>query len=272
MSSSEEEEITSEETATPLTGKRVFRRAEDIQENQQSSNIWLISFTDVMALMLTFFVLLFSMTEPSKKDWSEVTAAMQSEFNRFYGSMARRGPQDTLNISKLNFDQALNIKYLQFLMQNIVNENESLDSVHVISQGTRLIISLPRDLLFEPGQAEVKEQGSRALYALGGALSRIKNKIEVIGHADPRPVSTVSAEYDTNWDLSLMRAVNVAGILERVGYQNNITIRGLSSGRYQDLEDTVEEQERLELSRRVDIVLLNHDGSRQKVFYAPRRK
>ena len=258
-----------EKTNLAFNEKRVFRRQGDIREQGKDKQIWLISFTDVMALMLTFFVLLFSMTEPTKQDWSEVTAAMKAEFNKFYGAMQRRGPQDAININKIDFDRALNIDYLAALLESVISDNELLSNANLIPQGDRLIISLPRDILFDPGQAEVREQGSKALYALGGALSKITNKLEIIGHADPRPIDASASQFNSNWDLSMLRALNVSAILEKVGYQNDITIRGLSNGRYQDLESIKDEQRRLELARRVDIVILNHDGSRNRVFFDP---
>lgn len=271
MSSSDEtpqkDEERTEEIGAPITGKRFHRRLGDIHEQDKSSNVWLISFTDVMALMLTFFVLLFSMTEPAKQDWSEITSAMQSEFNKFYGAVANRGPQDSINIDKINFDQALNISYLGALMETVIGDSKFLEDVTLIPQPGQLVISLPRDLLFDSGDAAVKEDGSRALYALGGSLSRIQNKIEIMGHADPRPVDSTSGAFESNWDLSLARAANVAAILESVGYQNEITVRGHSSGLYEDLRDIVQnEDQRRDLARRVDIVVMDHDGSKQRVF------
>jgi len=255
-----------EEVSAPLTGRRFHRRADDIHEPEASSQIWLISFTDVMALMLTFFVLLFSMTEPQKQDWSEISSAVRTEFNRFYGSVANRGTQETINVNRIDFDEALNINYLAALIQVVVTESKFLEDVILTPRAGRLVISLPRELLFEPGDAMVKEEGARALYALGGSLSRITNKVEIVGHADPRPISQGEGGYDSNWELSAQRGLTVAGILESVGYQNDIVVRGHSSGRYQDLDGVVDEQQRLDLSRRVDIIVLDHDGSKQKVF------
>jgi len=248
--------------------RRRSRRMGDMQKEEQSSMSWLISFTDVMALMLTFFVLLFSMTEPAKQDWSELSSALQSEFNRFYGALHNRGPVETVNLNRINFNQALNLPYLSVLLESVMAENEQLANVRLIRQQDTLILALPQDLLFDPGSAQVKDNGARALYALGGALSRIKNTIEINGHADPRPISgTTSEGHSSNWELSLARAAQVAAMLNTVGYQKEIAIYGYSSGRYDDLTEIEDENERLDLARRVDIVLMSHDGARQKVFF-----
>lgn len=275
-SSSETERRNPKETApVPVaasTGRRFHRRRGDMRPPEGNAFSWLLTFTDTMALMLTFFVLLFSMTTPEQKPWSEVTSALQSEFNKFYGAMNNRGPLDSLNIDRINFNQALNINYLAALLEATMQDSKFLEGVTLIPQRDSLIISLPRELLFEPGSATVTEEGSRALYALGGSLSKIRNAIEIAGHADPRPVENETGQFDSNWDLSMMRAANVAAILESVGYENKVAIRGHSSGRYEDLHGVVDEEQRLDLARRVDIIVRDDDGSKQKVFFDPELK
>jgi chemotaxis protein MotB len=252
-------------TAPSASGRRHFRRSGDIKENEQSNNVWLISFTDVMALMLTFFVLLFSMTEPEKQDWSAVTAAVQSEFNRFYGAPQFAGAEDDINLNRINYNRALDVGYVSALMRSLQQESRFLEGVTMTPQQGRLVISLPRELLFEPASATVGEEGTRALYTLGGALSKIKNQIEIVGHADPRAIDS-NTGFASNWELSLARAANVAGVLESVGYQKDVIIRGSSSGRYDDLSMIADQERRLDLSRRVDIIITNHDGRRNRVF------
>lgn len=266
---SEEGQSQIEHPSPSPVGRRYHRRRGDIHGVEESSHIWLVSFTDIMALMLTFFVLLFSMTEPAPKNWSEMSSSMQGEFNKFYGAVSNRGPQDFVNIAKINFNQALNIAYLNALMETVIAENPSLADVKITRQAGQLVMSMPHDLLFDAGDAQVREQGKKTLYALGGALSRIKNRIEISGNADPRAVSENGEAYESNWELSLARAANVAAILQSVGYDSDIIVRGHSSGRYDDLHQVKDEALRLELARRVDIVVLDHDGSKQKVFFDP---
>ncbi len=229
--------------------------------------IWLLTFTDIMGLMLTFFVMLFAMSTPEQKPFAEMTSALQSEFNRFYGKIMSAGPEDSIDISRIDYDRALEIKYLEALMRSLVKSNDSLDmAVTLMSQETHLMMSLPEDMLFDVGKAEIKEGSTRALFALGGAFSRMKNVVELVGHADPRPITSGGeGAYASNWDLSLARAVAVAAALEKVGYTQPVTVRGASSGRYEDLEGVVDEKQRLDLSRRVDIDIMNHDGRRKKV-------
>ena len=135
-----------------------------------------------------------------------------------------------------------------------------------IAAKDRLIISLPQNLLFDAGQDTVKTEGKRALFVLGEMLSRIKNRIEVVGNSDPRPIGPNNQTFDSNWELSLSRATQVANILTQVGYRRNMIVRGMSSARYDELPETIPESRRLDLSRRVDIVVLKDDGRRQNIL------
>ena len=242
--------------------RRFNRRMGD---NTGSSNsIWLVSFTDIMALMLTFFVLLFAMSNPKQEEWKEFTQNIQENFNRFYGQTLNRGAEDAVNIAKINFSQALNLNYLKALVLNLIENEQSLKIVRVIDNGDSLIISLPQNLLFDAGQATVKPQANKALFTLAETLGRIKNRVEIVGHTDPRPVS--GNAFPSNWELSLARAAHVAAVLENVGYDRPMTIRGYASGRYEDMPQSVSATDRLDLSRRVDIIIMEDDGRRTKLF------
>lgn len=256
-----------QETRNVTSPRRAYgRRSGDIHAVERNSAIWLISFTDVMALMLTFFVMLFAMSNPEKEQWTDVMTALRSELNSYYGPAFSQGPQETINLDKIKLDRALDIGYLTLLIQSIVSESEYLDDAVINRQRDQLVISLPQNLLFRSGEAEPVDEGLRALYALGGALTRIKNRIEIIGHADPRPVGARNEKFANNWELSLARALNVAAVLENVGYDKDIIVRGLSDGRYQDIGNQVDEETKLAISRRVDIVIMNHDGRKSDIF------
>ena len=227
--------------------------------------LWLITFTDVMALMLTFFVMLYSMAVPEEEKWEDMTSAMTEGFRQFESPKWYQGAQDTINIDKLDFSRALNLNYLNALVTEIIEGDEKLQNVVVIPQKDRLVLSLPTELLFKTGQADVTVNGKRALFSLGGPLSRIRNRVEVIGHADPRPIQGGSGRYTSNWQLSLARAANVTAVLENVGYVRPIIVRGLSSARYDELPADVAEEERLSLARRVDVVIMQDDGSQRLI-------
>ncbi len=261
MSDNSDEKDAKDEVAAPAPVRRYGRRMEDVQGG---GSTWLVSFTDVMALMLTFFVLLFAMSNPKKEDWERLTQNIYESFNQFEGKQENRGAEDAINIEKVNFSQALDLDYLKAIMRKLIDQSEILQVARIIDNSDSLIISLPQNILFDSGRAELRSEGNQALFALSNTLRRIKNRVEVVGHTDPRPVS--GGAFSSNWELSLARASAVAAALQNAGYTKSLTIRGQASGRFDEMPDTVPVNERLDISRRVDIVIMEDDGRKTKLF------
>ena len=235
-------------------------RAQKKAEEQEVVPLWLITFADIMALMLTFFVLLYSMSVPVVEKWEDLSFSINQGFSKFYSPQNFAGTQDTISIDKLDLDEALNLNYLRDLIKNKIQAAEILSDVTIIQGNDRLIISMPENLLFDAGQDEVKVEGKKALFALGGVLARIRNRIEVVGHSDPRPITSEDTKFASNWELSLARATKVSNIMMQVGYRREMIVRGMSSARYDELPETLTERQRLDLSRRVDLVIMQDDG------------
>ena len=239
---------------------RTGRRMNDVSPDEPNM-IWLITFTDVMGLMLTFFVLMFAMSTPEQKSFAEMTSALQSEFNRFYGKMLSAGPEDSIHISRIDYDRALDIRYLEALMRSTIAGSEVLLPVEIMPQKDHLVLSLPEGMLFDPGQAAVKPGATALFFALGGAFPEIKNRGAWGGNGAPHP-APAAGEDVSDWELSLSRAVAVAAVLDKVGYNEAVVVRGAGRGRYGEMEG-IDEKHRLDLSRRVDIDIMNHDGRRR---------
>ena len=255
-----EPEAAAEEEKTVVSRRRQKRSA-PAESAEESVSLWLITFTDVMALMLTFFVLLYAMSIVKEGQWAQITGAVNREFGQHFSQADFSGAQDTIEIDKLDYGKALDLGYLESLLDDLIAEDESLNNVALYLQKDRLIVSLPSALLFEVGQDRVSAEGRKAIFAIGGSLSRIRNKIEIVGHTDPTPVSSINPKFESNWELSLSRALQTASVLRDVGYARAIEVQGLSNARYDELSGTLSIDERLAMSRRVDIEILKDDGS-----------
>jgi len=214
---------------------------------------WLISFTDVMALMLTFFVLLFAMSNPKQDAWTTVITALDSEFNKYFSSQRQGGAFQDEDIDRLTMERTLNLNYLEALLERMVTEYKELQDIKMTTHGQHITISIPGDLLFPPGSAEISERGRRKLYNIGSVLGNIMNPIEIEGHTDPEPVS--GGKYSSNWELSLDRAVNVALVLSKAGYAREIKVRGMADGQFQNMKPALPQDNRYARARRVDIII-----------------
>lgn len=215
------------------------------------SKAWLVIFTDMVSLVLTFFVLLFSMSSVKVGEWDNMVDALSRTLNPQRDDSIV-SPTAQFNIGTIFRKRAINLDYLASVLGETVRDDPFLGEGRVVLLEDRLIITLPSDLVFEPGRASMSEEPRKAVFNLGGVLRYVDNQISVHGHTDPTPYE--GDEFSSNWELSLARATAVANALNRAGHTENIRTLGYGDARYQMLPLMAEEDRRA-LARRVDIVV-----------------
>lgn len=124
----------------------------------------------------------------------------------------------------------------------------------------RLTVSIADRLLFESGQGQVKPVGLRVLKQLADLLRTLSDKqVRIEGHTDNVPMGDKRRDkFPTNWELSTVRAANVARYLvEEAGIDRAL----LSSGGYADTRPVAdnETEEGRKANRRIDITLTQKD-------------
>jgi chemotaxis protein MotB len=235
----------------PSGPTRKGRRMGDIGQQEESTRGWLVSFTDLMGVMLTFFVLMFSMVEPAAPEFKKIATSLNQSLGTAPPGISNRGPADGPSVPRQHFVPALNTSYLVALLRKQGGDNPLLADARLSHEPDALVISLPEKLLFAPGGSEVSYDGARALYTLAEILNRIKNRIEIVGYT--APVFAEGSLGTDLWQLSFRRAAAAAAILQKAGYSRDIAIYGQSSGGFEDISGT--DAERQKLARRVDIIL-----------------
>lgn len=222
-------------------------------EPAPQSNAWMVTFTDLVSLMLTFFVMLFAMSSVKVDQWDTMIDALSQTLNpQKVETVAAATAR--YNISTVFRKRSVNLDYLAVVLEEAMAKDEMLNKSRIMRLEDRLVVALPGDLLFDPASATLNERAREALFLLGGLLRNVGNQIGVNGHSDPTPTET--KQFSSNWQLSLARAVAVANTLKQSGYEDGIIPFGYAAARYGELPTGLTEDERKALSRRVDIVIL----------------
>ncbi len=231
-----------------LTGSEAFAPASGRRPSRQA---WMVSFTDLIALMLAFFVMLFAMSKVEQRKWQNLTDALSENLNAVREVPAAL-PTEQLGIDHVRQLAGTDLDYLAVLISQNMAADPLLGSGVLTHLGDRIVIALPGDLLFAPGSSKLAASGQDAMVALGGLLRHLDNRIEVTGYADPRKPAS---GFVSNWDLSLARALRVAALLERFGDRGEIVARGFGDARFGALSPRLEPARRLQLGRRVEVVV-----------------
>jgi len=92
------------------------------------------------------------------------------------------------------------------------------DAVAFRSEERGLVVSIASDrVLFEPGSADLRPEGTTVVDALAAGLATLPNRLTIEGHTDSRPIHT--ARFPSNWELSVGRAATVLrALVERHGF------------------------------------------------------
>ena len=224
----------------------------------QADRAWLLTFTDLVCLMLTFFVMLYAMSEPE-------TVRFQGLVGVLSGGQAPKGegreaPRAAFNVAGLDRGRAIDLGYLGRVLEAQLRGDPVLGQVELTRREGTLVAALPADTLFAPGSDRLSADGEAVLFALGGVVANIGNAVDVVGHTDPTPIA--SETFPSNWELSLARAQSVAASLRRAGYLRDVTVRGQADGAFAEVPSWLPESERRRLGRRVDVVIREHGSGR----------
>lgn len=224
--------------------------------NSPAGRAWLVTFTDLICLLLTFFVMLYAMAEP---DPGRYAAFVQS----LPGTAAPRAdgaavPQAAFNTDALDREKAIDLGYLGRVFESQMSGSAELADVRMTRREDSIVLALPSDLLFAAGSADLSPAGKRAMFVLGGVAANLGNAVDVVGHADPTPPVS---RWPSNWELSLARAQAVADALVRAGYQRDITVRGQGDAHFAETAPWLPQADRMELARRVDLIVRDHGAT-----------
>lgn len=212
---------------------------------------WLVTFGDTTALMLTFFVMLFSMSQIQSEKWDRL-------LERFYlrdnsAPQEKASPKADTSIATVDLRPALPTDYLDRIVREAVSRDPVLGDSIVTRLSGRVVISLPAADLFDDGSDSLTPLARESVFRLGVFLAQIGNQVEVLGNTDP--VTPLRRGFVSTWSLSLSRATAVARELARSGYGRTLEIMGLGDSQYRHLDASLPEAIRVQRANRVDIVI-----------------
>lgn len=175
---------------------------EFLNDNQDE---WQVTFLDTMTILLTFFIFLASAAETNSNDQiadREVSKEMKEKMQQKDGKSDLFFP-----IEALNFELTQLLK--EEMEQGIVTLEKGKYDIRMSFSGSSFYASGSADLL-----PEGKEIIGRIVGELGG-LPRDDFKLDVEGHTDGNPISTL--KFNNNWELSAARAANVVSNFLQAG-------------------------------------------------------
>jgi len=222
------------------------------------SERWLLTYADLITLLLVFFIVLYTMSQVDKKKFE----AMSQSLSIVFGGVGRGGvlePGRSIIPGDKIYKEHREMQNTEEKVRRMIAQ-KGLEGKISTDLGPRgLVISVKDTLLFEVGSAELTSAAKEIVRSVAHILAETPNAIRVEGHTDNIPIRT--AKFYSNWELSTARATNV---LQYFIAQGGIAPERLSAAGYGEYKPSVPNtsSRNRALNRRVDIVLLSSDYSK----------
>ena len=240
-------------------------------QEEPGSPLWMLTYGDMVTQLLAFFVLLFTFSSVDVQRFQEVMSAIQHSFMGRSGILM--GTVEPVPAEGQHLDVAQVLEQLSEQMDEreaavlgmLHDLEETYEKVKAFLQSAGLeddiqlrleergiILELPERILFDSGQAVIKQEFLPTLDILVGLLVELPNQIIVEGHTDNVPIKTYL--YQSNWELSVARSVSVARYLVEERGINPRRMVATGYGEHHPI-DTNETAEGRANNRRVTLVI-----------------
>ncbi len=165
---------------------------------EESVDSWLMSYADMITLLMCFFIIFVSVSEPKRDKFSEITQGLANKF----GSVDMSTPFSGVFGS----------------LQSIVESNKMFRDVAIVKTDKSIEMEIASESFFKRHTAEIDEAKLEVLGEMAAAIKTIDfldYRIIIEGHTSDMPPK--SGVYPTNWELSTARAAYLVRFLIEQG-------------------------------------------------------
>jgi chemotaxis protein MotB len=251
-----------------------LKKAHEEHENDER---WLITYADLITLLMVFFLVLYSMSRTDAEKFKQLASGLSQVFGKPAVSAIGVGGQPIAGHALLpnksegdarkgsrnkKADGDLRKRRIQALksdLDSLMEQRGISKSVttKVDPRGPKLVMELADNLLFDPGSADLTPGAIDLLRPVGEVLGARQYNIRVEGHTDNVPIS--SGRFRNNFELSTARAVNVIMALIDNGALPPHLFSASGYGEYRPVASNDSTDGRAK-NRRVDFVIYDDEA------------
>lgn len=232
------------------------------QKNSEpaASKAWLVSFTDLVMLMLSFFVMLYAMSDPSDTEWEQIKTALSMSNTPSVTEV--REPSAEFNAEAYDTVRNDNTQYLYSVLTTNIDQRGLQDKVQLTFDGVELVISLSIPEMFN-SKGRLSDEAQTILMQLAPTLKKATQEIELVGHEAPL------GSQINKWQSGLYRSYLTSLFLKEKGVEQELVLSSVSDTHFGrdkltnlNQTDNLSRTERFKRAQRVDIVI-GSEGGRQ---------
>lgn len=263
------------------------------KKKSENSERWLLTYSDLITLLMILFILLYAMSSVDQAKYEQLATSLGGALgggstNKSDGlldgsngvlkggeqivpevdSSTDENTEDTLKeptqentkdttkgntLTDSETEEKEEMQELKADVDKIISENNMGDDVGNTIKEEGLVISFSDKLFFDVGDAKLKDNMKNGLDQIAVVMNKIDNDILIEGHTDNTPIK--NGDYDSNWQLSAIRAANVVQYLVEIDHVDGKRLSAIGYGDTKPVASNNKIEGRNQ-NRRIDIVVL----------------
>ncbi len=175
---------------------------------------WMVTFGDLMSLLLCFFVLLLSFSTMDPAMFKEVSGSLRQAFGVQRDDIVYDIPKG-LDIVAREFNPVFDVDVILEKIKSAIKLELIKGEIEIEALTDRVILRLNDDVTFDPGSARLQDKAKPLLAKLRKVIEEVPGDVMVAGHTDNIPIK--NGLFTSNWGLSAARAASVVEFLLEPG-------------------------------------------------------
>lgn len=233
----------------------MFDECEEPEEPEAGAPAWVVTFGDMMSLLLAFFVLLLSFSTVDQMAFASIMGSLKEAFGT-QKIIIETNPLTGKDVKPVHLEgNASGLELLDRLNSIMPGAFAGGHSGQGGGDGSsRVSVTVPGRLLYPSGDAQMTGAFKKQLVDIAELMKEDPElTLKVFGHTDDRPISTT--RFHNNWELSAARAASVIIFMIE---QGGIEARRLVATGYADSRPIVpnDSDENREKNRRVEFLFI----------------
>ncbi len=220
--------------------------------------MWMVTFSDMVTLLLTFFVLLMSMASMDKIKFRQASGSLAGAFGVLSSSSKTEiAPPRVITYAPIEDDLPSRV-YRR--LRSKIHELKIDEDITLVKDRGAVILRVDDSVLFQSGQRDVDPAAYPILQKVAELVRPLPFNMKIEGHTDNR------GEELANWNLSVDRSVSVLRFLASNQLLPLDRLAATGYGSQKPLFPNDSEAERA-LNRRVEFVLESQGGPNDDLPY-----
>lgn len=242
-----------------------MKRRKKKKSEKEFNETWLLPYSDLMTLLLALFIVLFASSAIDAQKFQSLSNVFNEIFSGGtgivdYESVELKNGKELANETKeeeqtqVPIDEKSTLTAIQKRVNQYISEKGMTGQLKTSLTSEGLLVTIKDSVLFDSGSADVREEDIAVAKEISDLLViDPPHNVIISGHTDNVPIQNSS--FSSNWELSVMRAVNFMKIILENEKLNPSMFSAKGFGEFQPIASNDTEEGKAK-NRRVEVLIL----------------